>query len=173
MQARPGTYALIMACDCEQQVEIGKLGRLDVRPGFYVYVGSAFGPGGLKARIAHHAKISARPHWHIDYLRSILPLNEVWYSYDSERHEHQWADAFNCLRGATLPMVGFGASDCICKSHLLVFSSMPSVRRFRDRLRAKLNAQRRILTHKFTTDATDESLRSVNTTANQITVEKY
>ena len=146
-----------MACDCDQQVQIGKLGRLDVRPGFYVYVGSAFGPGGLKARIAHHAKISTRPHWHIDYLRSVLPLDEVWYSYDAKRHEHLWVDAFKRMKGVTLPMVGFGASDCSCKSHLLLFLSMPSMRGFRTRLRAKLNGRRRILTHKLITDAHDES----------------
>jgi Uri superfamily endonuclease len=63
MQSRSGTYALVLKSSSDPKVEVGKLGRLHVRPGFYVYVGSAFGPGGLKARIAHHMKISARPHW--------------------------------------------------------------------------------------------------------------
>jgi Uri superfamily endonuclease len=134
MQARPGTYALVMASSSDQQVEIGKLGALRVRPGFYVYVGSAFGPGGLKARIAHHGRISERPHWHIDYLRSILHLNEAWYTYAAERNEHQWADTFSSLRGATIPMTGFGASDCSCISHLFAFSTHPSIRSFRRRL---------------------------------------
>ena len=62
MQNSRGTYALVMTSDSEQQVVIGKLGRLRVRPGYYVYVGSAFGPGGLKARIAHHTRIAVRPH---------------------------------------------------------------------------------------------------------------
>jgi Uri superfamily endonuclease len=134
MQSRPGTYALILKSSSERRVEAGKLGLLHVRPGYYVYVGSAFGPGGLKARIAHHIKISERPHWHIDYLRSILHLNEVWYSYDSEKHEHQWADTFSSLRGATIPMTGFGASDCSCISHLFAFTTQPSIRAFRRRL---------------------------------------
>ena len=156
MQARPGTYALVLECDSDRQVEVGKLGRLKAHPGFYVYVGSAFGPGGLKARIAHHARIAQRPHWHIDYLRSILPLNEVWYSYDSTRHEHQWADAFNRLEGATLPVAGFGASDCNCTSHLLYFSTQPSIRRFRGCLHTQLKDHRRIFARKLKRDMWDE-----------------
>ena len=134
MQARPGTYALVMRCSSDQQVAVGKLGRLQLRPGFYVYVGSAFGPGGLKARIAHHMKITEKPHWHIDYLGSILHLNEAWYTYAAERNEHQWADTFRSLRGATIPINGFGASDCNCISHLFAFTNLPSISSFRRRL---------------------------------------
>lgn len=134
MQAQRATYALILACSTDRQIEVGKLGRLAVRPGSYVYVGSAFGPGGLKARIAHHARVPLRPHWHIDYLHSILHLNEVWYSYDDVRNEHLWAETFRRLKGATIPMAGFGASDCSCTSHLFAFSAPPSIRTLRRRL---------------------------------------
>jgi Uri superfamily endonuclease len=149
MQARPGTYALILASSSERLIQIGKLGQLLLQPGYYVYAGSAFGPGGIRARVAHHARISQRPHWHIDYLRSILHLDEVWYSYDSKRHEHRWADTFSRLKGATLPIAGFGASDCSCRSHLLLFSTKPSVRRFRNRLGTSLNHHGRIFTYKL------------------------
>jgi Uri superfamily endonuclease len=150
MRNLPGTYALILVSSTDRWIEIGKLGKFLIQPGYYVYAGSAFGPGGLKARIAHHMRISQRPHWHIDYLRSALPLDEVWYSYDSQQYEHQWANAFRRLKGANLPIAGFGASDCICKSHLLLFSTKPSVRRFRNKLHAKLNGHARIFTHKLT-----------------------
>ncbi len=138
MQAQPGTYALVMACTDTQQVEVGKLGRLRLRPGFYVYVGSAFGPGGLKARIAHHTRIAVRPHWHIDYLRPALRLIDVWYSYDSERREHQWAKALYHANAAGIPMAGFGASDCSCPSHLFKFNRKPPDRLFRKRLNGDL-----------------------------------
>lgn len=138
MQARSGTYALIMECADEQQVDVGKLGRFSAESGFYVYVGSAFGPGGLKARIAHHTRISRCPHWHIDYLRPILHLKEVWFSYDSERHEHRWAGAMSRFKAATIPMAGFGASDCSCQSHLFRFRRKPSDRLFRGRLHCHL-----------------------------------
>ena len=156
MRNLPATYALILSSVSDRWIEIGKLGKFLIQPGYYIYAGSAFGPGGLKARIAHHARTSQRPHWHIDYLRSILFLNEVWYSYHSARHEHQWADAFRHLEGATLPISGFGASDCRCKSHLLLFSTQPSVRRFRHRLRTQLNGHARIFTHKLDRKARNE-----------------
>ena len=144
MQARGGTYALILSSSTDRWIEIGRLGKYLIEPGYYVYTGSAFGPGGLKARIAHHVRISQRPHWHIDYLRLALPLDQVWYSYNSERCEHLWADAFRRLKGATLPIARFGASDCRCKSHLFLFSTRPSIRRLRYQFRTQLNGHARI-----------------------------
>jgi Uri superfamily endonuclease len=144
MQAQPGTYALVMACSSGPKVEVGKLGSLGLQSGFYVYVGSAFGPGGLKARIAHHMKISERPHWHIDYLRSAVDITEVWFTYDQGHREHQWAGAMAGFSGATIPVTGFGASDCRCKSHLYFFNSRPSGIRFRRRLHTTLNSHGRI-----------------------------
>ena len=138
-----------MRCTSDQQVEVGKLGRLQLRPGFYVYVGSAFGPGGLKARIAHHMKISEKPHWHMDYLRPALNLTEIWFTYDSGHREHQWSGALADFRHTTIPFSGFGASDCRCKSHLYWIRSKPPLSRFRDWLRANLNRHGRIFTHKL------------------------
>jgi Uri superfamily endonuclease len=140
MQNLPGTYALILLAAADQLIEIGKLGRFAVQRGFYVYVGSACGPGGLRARTAHHERISQRPHWHMDYLRPASQLKEVWYAYSSNRLEHQWADALACLKGSTIPVVGFGSSDCSCKSHLFSFTAKPSIKLFRDELRSKCNA---------------------------------
>jgi Uri superfamily endonuclease len=50
MHSQTGTYALIFSAFHKRQPEIGKLGTLELKPGFYIYVGSAFGSGGLKAR---------------------------------------------------------------------------------------------------------------------------
>jgi Uri superfamily endonuclease len=144
MQARPGTYALVLKSTSDQRIDVGKLGRLSIRPGFYVYVGSAFGPGGLKARIAHHMKISARPHWHIDYLRRSMDLNEIWFTYDSRPCEHQWAGVLASVSGGSIPLSGFGASDCRCKSHLYFFNSRPSGVGLRRRLHASLKLHGKI-----------------------------
>jgi Domain of unknown function DUF123 len=69
-QARPGTYVLVLSSRSTDLIQIGRLGALQLQSGFYVYVGSALGPGGVRARLAHHLKLSRRPHWHIDYLRA-------------------------------------------------------------------------------------------------------
>ncbi len=49
----PGNYALLLSCNQNRPVQIGRLGTLQLQPGTYVYVGSAFGPGGLCSRLAH------------------------------------------------------------------------------------------------------------------------
>ena len=137
MTAEGGTYALILFCFREKRVQIGKLGRLQLRRGFYVYVGSALGPGGVRARVAHHQKDSQRPHWHIDYLGPQTRLDRIWYSHDRVRREHQWARVVSALRGASVPVAGFGSSDCHCMTHLFFFTRRPSFREFRQRAQGR------------------------------------
>jgi Uri superfamily endonuclease len=84
------------------------------------------GPGGLRARIAHHQKLSTRPHWHIDYLRPHTRLHSVWLRYDWSRREHAWARAILKVKDATIPVPGYGASDCCCPSHLDFFKCCPT-----------------------------------------------
>ena len=136
MEARPGTYALILAANETRRLRIGRLGSLALRPGWYVYVGSAFGPGGVDARLAHHRKRAARPHWHVDHLRLHTQLERVWYTHDPIRREHQWAQVMHRLPGAEIPLPGFGASDCTCASHLVRFTRRPSLRRFQSEIRS-------------------------------------
>jgi Uri superfamily endonuclease len=58
LEPKPGTYALILSCSTNIRVQIGRLGTMLLQPGYYVYLGSALGSGGLRARIAHHQKPS-------------------------------------------------------------------------------------------------------------------
>ena len=37
---------------------IGRLRRLAVHDGYYVYLGSMLGPGGLRGRIDHHLRVT-------------------------------------------------------------------------------------------------------------------
>ena len=138
MDAQPGSYALLLQANQPQIVRIGRLGQLAVEPGCYVYVGSALGPGGVRARVGHHLRLAARPHWHIDYLSRAAALRHVWYSYDSVRREHAWADMFAHLPDASIPLPGFGASDCACLTHLYFFPRQPRLDTFRRRLRAAI-----------------------------------
>jgi len=43
-----------------KRMEIGRLGAFDIRPGFYAYVGSAFGSGGLRAGSPIISRLSRR-----------------------------------------------------------------------------------------------------------------
>lgn len=130
---KTGTYILILENLSTQSIQIGKLGILTVNPGFYVYVGSAFGPGGIPARSARHKNRQKRLHWHIDYLRKNSELLEIWFSLDQTRREHQWADIVRQTPGIQLPMHGFGASDCQCPTHLFYSTSKPDINYFREK----------------------------------------
>lgn len=113
----PGTYALVLACHQRQTVQIGRWGELATTPGHYVYVGSAFGPGGVGARLSRHFGLEKRLRWHIDYLRAVLTPVGAWISYAPERLEHRWADRLDAVAGFTA-IPGFGSSDCRCTAHL-------------------------------------------------------
>ena len=134
MKPQPGTYALILTSTKSASIRVGRLGSLQLQPGFYVYVGSAHGPGGLHARLAHHLEPTGRPHWHVDYLRAHTKPQEVWFCCDRIPWECRWANCLGLQRGASIPLDGFGASDCGCETHLYFFESPPSRAAFARRL---------------------------------------
>ncbi|HOL67970.1 MAG TPA: DUF123 domain-containing protein [bacterium] len=105
---------------------MGRSGQLQVKPGFYLYVGSAFGPGGLAARIRHHFCGCRKPHWHLDYVKSCLKREEVYFC-AGEKMEHQWAGRLCLVKGVRIPRPGFGSSDCTCVSHLFFAPSRKSL----------------------------------------------
>ena len=67
IEPKPGKYALVLSCANDARIQVGRIGKIHLQCGYYVYLGSALGPDGLRARIAHHQKLATRPHWHIDY----------------------------------------------------------------------------------------------------------
>jgi Uri superfamily endonuclease len=127
---QPGTYALLLRARYAATVEVGRLGRLRVLPGVYVYVGSAMGPGGVAGRLAHHLRHVASPHWHVDYLRIVAEPIEAWYTLDRSASEHGWAAVFHRALDGQVGLRRFGASDCRCPAHLFYFTVAPQVADF-------------------------------------------
>jgi len=138
--AASGTYALLLFCPRSREVRVGRLGTQTISRGWYVYVGSAFGPGGLRARCLRHLRPLRRRHWHIDYLRSAATLQGIWFSGDPVPREHLWAEILDGMEGATAPIRRFGSSDCRCPSHLFRFSPRPSFSAFRQQALHRLPA---------------------------------
>lgn len=120
-----GTYLLLARLNREVNIQVGKLGMFSFDAGWYAYAGSALGPGGLRARLARHARADKRLHWHIDYLLQHAVLETVWHAAYPERLECAWAAAIRNLPGAQTPVPGFGASDCRCTSHLVFLPLRP------------------------------------------------
>lgn len=131
LPAAPGTYALVLASRSHGPIQIGRHGEMQLRPGCYVYIGSAHGPGGLRARIAHHQHAALRPRWHIDFLRARTEISSVWFRADGAKCEHEWAARVGAIRNAAVPMRRFGSSDCGCPAHLYYFGLTPPVAAFR------------------------------------------
>lgn len=126
-----GTYILLMKLSESTVINIGALGERHLQKGYYAYVGSAFGPGGLYARLKHHCLSDSRPRWHIDYLKKCTEIEELWYSVEDKRLECIWAKVLNDLPESICPITGFGASDCRCNMHLFYFLKKPAISIFK------------------------------------------
>ncbi|MCP5154169.1 MAG: GIY-YIG nuclease family protein [Ectothiorhodospiraceae bacterium] len=113
-----------MRNDRAERIEVGRRGSLDLRRGYYVYIGSAFGPGGVRARLSRHWHGGAVRRWHVDYLRAATIPVAAWCSYASIRLEHRWACALETA-GRFVPIAGFGCSDCDCRTHLYFCARSP------------------------------------------------
>lgn len=114
----PGTYLLVMRCRGPGTVSIGAAGELRLARGFYLYVGSACGPGGLRARVSRHLHGGARLHWHIDYLRQRIEPVATYFRSGRARREHRWSRRLAATTGLAIALSRFGASDCRCPAHL-------------------------------------------------------
>ena len=135
-----GTYVLALWLDASRTISIGRLGRFAFPSGWYLYVGSARGPGGLRARLQRHWRRVAsgkRLHWHVDHLREHAIWGGAWARCSEQQLECAWADALRRLPDASTVAQGFGASDCRCLTHLVRVSSMPGADWFADVLGAE------------------------------------
>jgi Uri superfamily endonuclease len=119
-----GIYGLVFKTDgCT--IRIGALGDLLFLAGWYIYVGSALGSGGLQ-RLGRHMSLARlrdkRPTWHVDYLL-ISPEFSLVYAVCAIS-----GDRYECLLSSELDgtrIFGFGCSDCSCISHLIYRDTDP------------------------------------------------
>jgi Uri superfamily endonuclease len=132
-----GTYLLLAQLNHAVAIRVGKLGTFDFAIGWYAYAGSALGPGGLRARLARHARADKRLHWHVDYLLQHAVLQAAWQAACPQRLECDWAAAMLDLPGAQAPVPGFGASDCRCTTHLIYLPRRPGDRQIAAALSAR------------------------------------
>jgi len=118
--ATGGAYALILRLEKEAAIDLPRFGPEPIAPGWYLYAGSAYGPGGLRARLARHFRPAKKPHWHIDRLTSICaPAAALSVPGGNECAVVSELIASGAFRFA---LTGFGATDCRqCKSHLLAW----------------------------------------------------
>jgi len=118
-----GTYALLLELEQPAGITIGRLGTSFFPAGYYVYVGSALGSGGLAARLARHGRQNKKLHWHIDYFLVHARIVGIDTDDSGQRLECAWARTMLSRPGAQVVAPRFGASDCTCPSHLIYWGA--------------------------------------------------
>lgn len=126
-----GSYLLVIKKENDSIIQIGKLGEIDFKKGYCLYVGSAL--NGLEQRIQRHLRKDKITHWHIDYLLEYAKIVDVFYKEKDTREECFIAKKLD----EKLPSIpGFGCSDCNCKSHLF-YGKYDEIKNIIERLNMK------------------------------------
>lgn len=118
-----GTYALILHVPYDLALNVGQLGTVNFKTGYYVYVGSAL--GGLDARVSRHLRKEKKLHWHIDHLLLHARAVDIVVVRGKDKKECEVA-AEIAKRLSAIP--GFGSSDCKCESHLFYHADFNELR---------------------------------------------
>lgn len=139
MTNEPGIYALVIRLAKASTITLGRFGTYEFPKGWYVYLGSAFGAGGLKARTDRHRRSSKKNHWHVDFLLEHATIIEIWFSHDIRVREHDWAQELAGTTGARVPVPGFGSQDCKagCWSHLVNLPFRPVAHTLRHEMKQR------------------------------------
>ena len=124
----PGAYLLLVELAAPLTLSAPRPGGV-LAPARYLYLGSARGPGGLRARLGRHLRAERRPRWHVDQVTAAGTVLAALAWLDGR--ECAWRAAVQA-RGAQVPVGGFGSSDCRrCPAHLLQLDAGPDDPRLR------------------------------------------
>lgn len=118
-----GIYILLVKLINDTIINVGKLGNIPFKAGYYLYVGS--GQTNVEKRVSRYFKKIKKPRWHIDYLlnsgkaiaEKALILNL------SKKYECKISQFIESIGAEHI--VRFGCSDCDCKSHLFYVYTNP------------------------------------------------
>ncbi len=116
-----GSYILILRLHAGRTLNIGKLGRVRFKAGYYLYAGSAL--KNLTQRLERHCRERKKLFWHIDYLRAHAEVHLALPIRASDPLECELAQALKKISHWEVP--GFGCSDCSCGSHLFGMNKDP------------------------------------------------
>jgi len=118
-QGLKGTYLLFIRLDKKLTINLSNK-QFCLEKAYYIYVGSAFGAGGLKSRVSRHLLKTKNKRWHIDFLTCSDHSEVVGVVYFiNQKIECYLGNLFSTFSSLE-PVFGFGNSDCKenCDSHL-------------------------------------------------------
>lgn len=112
-----GAYVLLIRLERRLPLDIPAFRGKSLPPGRYAYCGSAYGPGGIRARVSRHLCSGKPQRWHVDRLTSAGSVTHIVARVGAG--ECSLADEI-LAQGGYVPLPGFGSSDCnLCPAHLL------------------------------------------------------
>ncbi len=116
-----GAYVLVLRLNETIHIKFSRVASDQLMPGWYVYVGSARGSGGISARVKRHFRYEKTAHWHID--RLTVHAVEMAALAVADGHECELVDKLIVSLRFKVGAAGFGCTDCSrCESHLLTKS---------------------------------------------------
>ena len=114
-----GAYLLLLGLSCPVHLRSRMIEQRRLAPGDYIYAGSAWGAGGIRARVGRHLKQRKRRHWHIDDVTEAADY--VYPIAVPGGRECHLVHLLIATGRFSVPVKGFGSSDCSrCDSHLLI-----------------------------------------------------
>ncbi len=119
--AEKGAYILALELSEPTELTSKKLAGLVLEPGWYLYAGSAKGPGGLRARLQRHLQTEKKMHWHIDQLTTTASKLQALAVQGGDECDL----VAKLLERPEIETAapGFGSTDCQrCLSHLLALA---------------------------------------------------
>ena len=121
LPAVTGAYALILDVPDTLALSRPRRGRDVLSAGWYIYAGSARGPGGIRARLARHMRQDKAVHWHIDQVTA-RKGTRMWAAPLPDRTECDLVSDLTVSGRFVATHPGFGSSDCKhCTAHLLMW----------------------------------------------------
>ncbi len=115
-----GTYVLWIRLQKAKKLTFSSLGSAVFLPGFYSYTGRD--SRRLRARLSRHLKTQKNCHWHVDWLLTReASVVQIWVYANHPEWECRVNQLLEKLPGASIPLPGFGSSDCTsgCRAHLI------------------------------------------------------
>ena len=113
-----GNYILQLILEKGKEIAVGKSKKQFFESGYYLYIGSAFGGGGVKSRLDRHLRSEKKLHWHIDYLLLETKIVSAWFILLDYSIEHKIAAELQKSKSFKVAVERFGSSDCNCVTHL-------------------------------------------------------
>lgn len=107
-----GGYVLILKCDKDIEITVGKLGKIKFERGYYAYIGS--GMKNLLLRVKRHFKEKRKMFWHIDYITKHMSIIGAVIIYSDVRIEDK---IFYALHDNFPYIPNIGSSDTKLDSH--------------------------------------------------------